>query len=233
MILVRKSGNNEVSVIQDSDGWQITYEGKSFHFKQSMIEFTPDVAYLRYAVDSGMFLAWASETGESRSGLAYSYLRNGQSFSHGGEDLVVAFFVGEERSIHLFVNGKLSESSTFNEAPVETEIANPLEAFSANLPEAEGFVQRIRAKQRLLRKVNELDVLAAMEAQLDLLTSLVLSIKPDADIQKAVDGCLVTEVHDKETLVLTIKRQKQYLRELQKTYFAARGSIDNGKPTAA
>lgn len=78
-----------------------------------------------------------------------------------------------------------------------------------------------------------MDVLAAIEAQLDLLTSLVLSQYSDENLRNATEGCMVTEIHDKATLVSTIKKQKQYLRNLQKEYFETRGNAINGKPTAA
>ena len=235
MIINRKTDKPEkIKIVKDEDGQIIHYADSSFHFKKSKIEYFPDVAYLRYTPGHGLFLAQASEIGESRSGLAYSYLRNGWSMSSSvSENLIVAFFIGADKNISLYVFGNISEDSSIDEDIIETDVSKPLEVFSSNIAEASEFVQRLRAKQKLLRRVNEMDVLAAMEAQLDLVTSIVLSQYSDEDLRSAIDGCMVTEIHNKETLISTIKKQKQYLRELQREYFATRGTAINGKPTAA
>lgn len=225
---------SKVKVLKDENGWRIYYNSEEFFFDQRLIRFRPDLAYLRYSEGKGFFLAWASETGESRTGISYTYMRGGMCPGVGGRSLLAAFWVGSDDEVSIYVPDPLAEDSDLKDSNIrnyEGVDKNPLHVFSNNIPEAALFVQRIRAKQKMMREINELDVLASMEAQLDWVTKIVLDAHPDEKLAAALAGCSVLELLDRDKLAKTIKNQKEHLRALQRTYFSERGSMINGKPS--
>lgn len=70
-----------------------------------------------------------------------------------------------------------------------------------------------------------------LEAQLDLLSKIVLQDHPDNPLALALRGNSTLDIHSEEKLLTTIKNQKSYLRNIQQEYFANRGDALNSDPS--
>lgn len=105
------------------------------------------------------------------------------------------------------------------------------EAFSQYSDLAKLYTQRAAAKRILLGKINLNDSLAMLEAQLDLLTHVVLNDDQaegsKAALQTAISGVDVMSIHSMDKLKETILRQKAHIRNNQKEYFKMRGELSN------
>lgn len=219
---------------REANTWRISSEELGeFVFDENLVEFRPDIAFIGHSNRDGYFLSWASETSESRSGMPMVLTRSGCFPDANAITHIAAIWLGQDGSAAIHINQPCFVASAGDETLiVQGKPTGSFAAFSENIPEAKLFVQRAEAKRAMLRKINELDALASLEAQLDLLTELVLSHIPDDDISGAVAGVSTTTIHSKEKLVSTIRRQKGHLRNLQKAYFEARGTDVDGDTSA-
>ena len=207
-------------------------EKGAFTFDASKVDFKPDIAYLAYNPNRlEFYLTWSSEIAESRTGAAAAMLRN-SALHHETkpeDNYIAAFWVGNTVAMHTMLTTYVeSADCEVKDASYTSSVFN---VFGDNIPEAKAFVKRARAKQRLLRHVNELSSLAMLEAQLDLLTEYVLSIHPNAELADAMETSSTLSVHTREKLIDTIKKQKAHLRSVQKEYFAERGDAVNSDPS--
>ena len=207
-------------------------EGGTFVFDASEVEFKPDIAYLSYSPNRHtFFLTWSSEIAESRSGAAAVLSRNGvfHNESVSASNYIAAFWVGDFLAVHTMLPTFVKAADC--EVKDATYTSSALDVFGNNIPQAKAFAKRARAKQRLLRHVNELSSLAMLEAQLDLLTAYVLEKLPNDELDTVLSEVSTLTVHPREKLFETIKNQKQHLRSLQKEYFAERGNAVNSDPS--
>lgn len=222
------SKNRDGSVVADLIKNKTTY---SFKVDRTISEQVPEIVHIGFSQAKGVYFFGARDARESRSGLPFVLERNAghcnNSISCFGSiwipeketDEVVCFFnphvsvyfEGFEEGEYKVVNGYYSGDKLFADL----------------VPSALGYITRLKAKRELLVKINELDSLAMIEAQLDLLTRYVLTGEGKETLSEAVNGHLVTTVHDDAKLKETISRQKAYLRELQSKYFKERGNFNN------
>lgn len=222
------------SVTKDGNKWVLSSsEYGDFTFDNDIVDFKPDVAYLANSYRDGYFLSWSSEVAESRSGQPMSQSRQGIFADRSANHVhLCAFWCGENTTAVDFRFPVYVADAGGDTAVDVGTMRSSLDVFAKYIPEAAPFVQRTRAKQKLIRKINELNAIAALEAQVDLLTAIVLASHPDSDISEALEGVMTSDIHTKEKLLETIKRQKTYLRKLQKTYFEERGEGVSGDPSA-
>ena len=211
----------------------MSFDGKGeFVFDNELVGFKPDVAYLGYDVGSrDFFLSWSSEIAETRDGSSYVYLRNKMHLEHNNSaNLNLAtIWAGSTPSVRIL--GPCYVESADCEIK-ECSYGSGLTILANNIPEVAEYVNRINAKRALLRKVNELNSLAMIEAQLDLLTKHVLQSLPNSELEATLQGICTTDIHNEQKLLQTIKNQKTHLRNIQKEYFATRGNSINSDPSA-
>ena len=237
MIFLRNrvfSRDEALCVLSEDNGrFTVTFPDKGeFTFDTALVDYSPDIAYLQYSVKSSFFLTWSSEIAESRAGAAAALTRNGV-FMPGNdtvEGTLVTFWVGTHAAAHITLPCFV-ESATCD----IVDCGNAFSSFtilSRYIPEAAEYIQRVRAKQYLIRHVNELDSLAMLEAQLDIVSKYIIDTHPESAFAKALEGVMVSEVHSEEKLLDTITNQKRHLRALQKEYIATRGNSVNSNPAA-
>jgi hypothetical protein len=97
------------------------------------------------------------------------------------------------------------------------------------MPGIEPLLQRHWAKHKLLKGVKTNDSLAALEAQVDLLTFWLLEYLPEDKRQKLLDAG-VLKLKDEETLFDDVIAYKTRLRERQALYLATLSQYDNLRP---
>jgi hypothetical protein len=85
------------------------------------------------------------------------------------------------------------------------------------MPELAPTIDRWHAKHKLLKDTKTNDSLAALEAQVDLLTQWVAALIPDEYRQKLLDAG-VLKLKDTGVVVADVIAFKNALRERQKTY---------------
>lgn len=207
------------------------YPGE-FVFDSAALEFAPDIAYLSHSYRDGYFLSWASEIAESRSGAAAAMVRHALLDEKPQRAFHLAdFWVGENGvAAHICGDCFVKDAGGHEVINVEDH-RSAMGLFAERIPEAAEFIKRMRAKQKLIRRVNELNSLAMLEAQLDLVTKLVLAHHPDSKLQGVLEGVMTTDIHNEEKLLATIKNQKSYLRALQDEYFSNKGAAVSSDPS--
>lgn len=222
----------EVHVTPVDDGFDIEKNGKKLEFRVSKLEFKPDMVNIFESYHE-LFLLWSSGNSCDKSGYFSAIFRNrGFDNNHIG-----SIFVDANGNAHMFTRYPLvvpegTEATLIDYDP--TLGTRSEDAFERTLPAEANFHawnQRHRAKINFLGKISTNDSLTMLESQLDLLTQIVLAMAPDSDMKaalaEATNGNTVFSVHNLDKIKQTIQRQKNYIREKQKLYFAARGDIEN------
>ena len=236
MLIVSKQEKSKegafISLSVDKGKWKLNIKDLGeFIFDPSLLEFKPDIAYLSYSDRDGFFLSWSSEIAESRSGLPMSFTRRGIFSTSDGEMTIASFWVDSNGKTSMHTGKPCYVEHCTEEVIESPETFRALDAFADHLPEAKVYIQRVKAKKAILSKINELSVLAALEAQLDLVTQIVLNNFEDPELKNALLGVSTLDIHNKNKLIQTVRRQKKHLRELQAEYFNTRGSSINSDPT--
>ncbi len=240
MIIKRKNyakSSESAVVVKTTDGWKIECFGAEFKFKNSLVEYAPDIAHLSYSKQKNEFrLIWASDIREDKSAGFVQFL---PPYSR---DQICSFFIGADGSSSVCFNGivrpEIGEGSITDDVIEEEKLFSSDKAFAKHITEAQAFVQRTDAKRILTRRINILDSLAMLEAQLDIVTRYILSSSDEEKatiltlLNTATTNNMTSTIHDDVKLTETVSRQKNYLRTLQKEYFKTRGDCENGKISA-
>lgn len=234
--------SHRVFVEKLSTGWKIQYKEKEFEFKNSEVDFYPDMANLCDGITetSPLYLNWASGNSNDKSGFFSSMFRN-----RGDRDRNFgAFFIDKNGESHFYTRFPVR---VVNNSCEITYIDHKLssrseEAFSLGLPDSYGYKewnQRHRAKINSLGHISLNDAMAALEAQVDLQNRIIIKLVSGEDatedlalLKKATDGNTVDTIHTDDKLVQTILRQKNHIRDVQKEYFATRGDEPNADLSA-
>lgn len=234
MLILRKNNENSTltgaSIEKNSEGWKISLPGKeSFFFKDADVEFYPDLATLWFGVD-GPFLMWASETTRSKSGYMNCLARHGGI----GTKPVASFFIDANGESHLFYYGEANAEVTGVTPIVLTQNYTVVsEVFKVHIPSSVPFFVHQKAKKNLLARISPEDSLAMLEAELDLLISVLIEsnlLQSDAftSLCESIKNRTADTASSKEKLLQTIQRQKTHLRKYQKIYFESRGAFTDG-----
>lgn len=196
-------------------------------------EILPNMVHLGFSRTKGIYCFYGSDTKESRSGLAFAYATNSGT-CEGSILHFCSFWVPDSSVDNLVIvmNGHAVpefENIDSSELQYIEGIKSADEVISKYVESSQGWFTRANAKRKLIEKINELDSLAMIEAQLDLLTRYVLTGEGKDTLANSVDGCLVTTIHEDAKLLDTVKKQKTYLRSLQTKYFNERGDYEIAK----
>lgn len=230
----------DVVISKGSSGMTIQYVKArpvvSVELAASSVSSKPEILHLGYSPTKGIYTYTGGDCRESRSGLSFAIESNGARYE-GAVPQIASVWIAEDAVDEwvVYFNGCVS---VFTEGFAKDEVTrcggyrsfnDVLRAF---VPESAGYLRRAEAKRKLVRGVNELDSLAMLEGQLDLLTRFVLTGEGRDALEAAVDDVMVMSVHDDAKLTQTIQRQKAHLRELQKIYFQEKGGFDRGDLSA-
>lgn len=225
LILSRKNDGININMIIGGDTF-----GYSFCFGD--IDYSPEIVHLGFSISKGIYQFTGAECRESRSGLAF-ILETNSAHCINSMSNIGALWVpkNKDEGISAFFNGHCNvwlDGVNDSEYKVIENYYSSNKVFNDFIPESRDYFKRSDAKRNLLKKINELDSLAMIEAQLDLLTRYVLSGIGKEQLENAVKDRMVTTIHDDNKLVQTIQRQKDYLRKIQKEYLVERGNFENG-----
>lgn len=223
-----------VRIEKKEASWLISYKDAEFLFEDSKVDFYPDMANVGFACGK-IFLYWASANASDKCGFASSMFRN-RSFNL---ENIGAFFVDKSGVSHFATRHEteLAEGTEATIIDFDAGASRSEDMFVRSLPEecgAKEWNTRHRAKINNLGHIATNDVLAALEAQIDLQNRIILKLvagedaKEDAEkLISATANVTVDTLHNDDKLVQTINRQKAHIREVQKQYFAERGDATN------
>lgn len=186
----------------------------------------PEIINLGFSVEKGIYQFTATECRESRSGLAFILETNAGHCMYSMSN-IGAFWIPKNKSdkISCFFNAHCNvwvDDANKSKYQVINGYRSSNKVFNDFIPSSRDYIKRLDAKRNLLKKINELDSLAMLEAQLDLLTRYVLTGEGKDLLERSTDGCLSTSLHDDEKIFKTIKDQKEHLRNIQREYFKER-----------
>ena len=216
----------ELVVRLAGDKFIVLFNGNEFIFDPTLVCFSPDIATLLCGVNNTLALQWESVAINDKCGFMSAVARKRAATSMNG---LISFFITSSGEVHAFTRLAVYVEGV-DVIQVDT-ISRAEDAFAQHIPEAKDYAKRAAAKRKLLAGINTNDSLAILEAQLDLLTHIVLGdSKADeakARLFEAFNGNSVSDVHTLEKMSETIKRQKHHIRAKQREYFAGRGVLKN------
>ncbi len=217
-------------ILKFRDGkWDVGYQGKHFIFDPKLVNFHPDIANLYYGMDNAFHLQWGSETINDKTGFASSMWRNRMPIT---ASPLASFFVESSTKVHVFTKRPVALNAAIFMPHKNVESNKRAEeVFATEIPLASEYMRRAVAKRKLLGRINTNDSMAMLEAQLDLLTHVVLNDSKAEDaksvLSEALLGNTVDEIHNLAKLKQTIQRQKRHLRLVQMEYLRSKGGMLN------
>lgn len=233
---IRKEGKKWHLEYGSNDRWDDDPRA-TFTFDPDLVEFAPDMAHLGFGA-YGLFLFWGSETSGDKAGFVSAAHRNLMNDMHH----IATFFICEDRTTHMFsriANLDIDESVGETEKISWVGSMRAGDALAKCIPEAADYIKRHHAKRKILGHINLNDSLAMLEAQLDMLTKIVLERIPEDErtdvaraLAEATGNTSVLSLHPIDKLKETVKNQKTHIRSEQKTYFSERGTSPNNDPSA-
>lgn len=192
----------------------------------------PEIVHLGFSMSKGIYKFTATECRESRSGLPFILETNAGhcmfSMSNFG-----GFFIPEDESedISIFINAHCNvfvDNLKKSQYKIVEGYTSSNIVFYDLVPSSRKYIKRLDAKRNLLKNINELDSLAMIEAQLDLLTRYVLTGHGRELLEAATNNNMVTSIHSDSKLIKTISDQKNHLRKIQREYFLDRDGGEDG-----
>ncbi|KVL49953.1 hypothetical protein [Burkholderia territorii] len=213
-----------VTVIQTPTGFtmQSTELSLYWQFDLNKVEFGNDVLHLVRARSGQYVVVWGSDIHESKDSMSSALLRkNIDSFMP-----VVVIGINEAKDDYTAVFFCFTDEPA-NPAPtVDTTDEGGDMVIKRLMPSVAPVIDRWHAKHKLLKDTKTNDALAALEAQVDLLTELLFTILP-ADAfpsdkrQKLLDAG-VLKMKDGDLAFNDMVAFKTALRARQATYLATR-----------
>lgn len=222
-----KTSSNRVDLSFTGNKIGVEYLGSTFEFDASLVNFFPDIATLIYCEDGEFRLQWNSEAINDKAGYYSSLWRKRAPMNF----VAVASFFAESRdTIHVLTRIPVVYTGDVDVREV-AGTKRAIEFFADFNVTAKALCQRAEAKKVLLGKINTNDSMAMLEAQLDLLTHIVLSDDKAEEskqaLTEAVSSNTADTIHTIAKLKETITRQKSHLRSVQQNYFNNRGDLGN------
>lgn len=226
----------QIQIALNENKWVVTYKEKTFTFNPDLVDFAPDMAHLGLGCD-GLFLYWTSSASGDKTGFYHSILRNRMwKMEH-----IASFFICEDKTTHMYTRlpALVDKSVTDVQLKHWEKPVRSGEVFAEFIPEAAAYIQRNHTKRKMLGHININNSLAMLEAQLDMLTQIVLDRIPLEErtemsnaLMDAVADTSVVQLHSIEKLKETIQNAKSYIRNEQRIYFSERGDSPNNDPSA-
>lgn len=229
---VTEAAEDSISVIEATHGWvlsgRINDGSWSFKFDSTLVSNKPDMAFLVINRLGSPKLVWASEVFNDR--VAHAHVMSRANVS--AIEPVAVFAVEATGDAHCFVSSSNVYVGNLD-CVIDTSGRTQSEVIGALVPGLQSYLRKLLAKRALLGQLSTTDSLAALEAQLDLLTSVVSSLiarLPEAE-RPALAALLtgITEqagtatLHSEDKLLQEIEGHKLKVRALQREYFAQRG----------
>lgn len=203
------------TVIETPTGLVVSSKERSLYwqFDLNKVEFGLDVLHL-VKNRSGQYVpVWGSDLHESKDSWSGAMFRkNIDSFqpiciigvSKDKKSFTAIFFISTQEPNNLDTQ--------------EDESGEPGDMLLKRvMPELAPTIDRWHAKHKLLKDTKTNDSLAALEAQVDLLTQWVAALIPEEYRQKLLDAGVLT-LKDTGVVVADVVAFKSALRERQKTY---------------
>ncbi len=238
MLIVRKNVDeiNEETVVVSKvvEGWKLSGMAGTtpweFTFDTSLVTDRPDIAFLVTSRMGKPELVWTSEIFNDRVSHAHVMGRINVS----SVTPIAVFAIDENGETHCFVSNPQAHVGEL-ECVIDESPETQSEILIKHIPSFANYFQKLQAKSKLLAGVRTTDSLAALEAQLDMLTTLVGDLierladgeKPAfalqlMDINKRVGAA---SVHPVEKLLADLEAHKTKIRALQSKYFEMRDEV--------
>lgn len=228
---VTEAAEDSISVIEATHGWILSGRANNaswlFEFDCTFVTDKPDIAFLVINRLGQPKLVWGTEVFNDR--VAHAHVASRVNIP--AIEPVAVFAVEATGDAHCFVSSSNVYVGNLD-CVVDTSGRTQSEVIEALVPGLNGYFRKVTAKRTLLGQVSTTDSLTALEAQLDLLTSVVNSLivrLPEAE-RPALAAVLtgITEqagtatLHSEDKLLREIEVHKLKMRALQREYFAQR-----------
>lgn len=155
---------------------------------------------------------------------------------------------GEVRSrvFRIFVNENIDDSiiqimhgheaiEGFEDIIEDGDIENRMYNFVRRDVQAQHHLNLIRLKSAMLGEVDQRDSVSYLEAQVDILTRLVLELhkddtRPLTEILRKADEHSVLNIKDEDSLIKEFINKKSWVRTVQKDYYEAKKALEASTP---
>lgn len=213
---------------KESEKTDTVWFEKVFCFDQ--IQYAPDKCNIVFSPKSkhGLSFQWMSDICEDKIGDYYNKFRY-EANNDVSRVKVLSIFVNKDNEIYIipyvpFIIEKISESVEVNNSSIDTN------SLCKEINHYDCFTRRIEAKRNLISKINILDCLSSLEAQIDLIADELLS--NESSLKPIYNSFSVMTVHDKSKILKTIENNKSHLRNIQKQYFLEKGDCPSNRKGA-
>jgi hypothetical protein len=223
-----EEAHDTITITPTASGYRIEHEERQirFDFDLSAVTFGPDILYLAQHEGGGIVKSWASELTNSRDGHAAAQARQyGQKV--GAPFCAIAIEPGKADAHVATLFGLISPVTN---VVVDSQVNSTDRLLNRNVSAMRPFIAKMWSKTRLLAQVNTQDSLAALEQQLDMLTTIVFALAAKAPLAPWTDEFFsVMAAYSSITTpqppaaIEHVSAFKQTLRALQATYFKAIG----------
>lgn len=209
-----------VTVLPTDNGFvmQCASLGLYWQFDLTLVDHGPDILYLCRSRSGQWVVTWATDLNESRDSWSAVMLRkNIDEFRP-----VVMIGINAETTDFTAIFFCHSREPN-NPAPITDDTTESGDmAMKRLMPSIEPLLQRHWAKHKLLKHTKTNDSLAALEAQVDLLTNWLVALLPADKAQKLLDVGVLT-LKDEEAVFDDLIAFKTGLRERQALYLTTIG----------
>lgn len=148
-----------------------------WQFDHTKLQHGNDILHLVQARSGEIKMIWHSETTQSKDGLAAALQRNNiDSFT---PLVVIAIGKNKDDYCAVFQTNTTQTQGEFEVLPESLANARSDEIILAKAEHLYGMVHRYGEKMRLLKSISTNDAIAALEAQVDLLTLWVEALIPE------------------------------------------------------
>lgn len=197
----------------------VTSDDKVFCFDPKLVPDRPDMMFLMRDNWGELTFVWMSEVAKAKAGFHGSLVRKG-IFSP--TNALAVFAVTESGQAHALVLTDANCDEQF--ASLDGDLHKPLtEHFADFVPELSGLVRRSRARQQAIARLDEHAAIAALEAQVDLLTKALAALieqgkAPDwwAKLTEAVEE--QGAAFDTEAALRRVLEEKTRARQVEVNY---------------
>lgn len=223
-----EAGAGSVTVDWVDGAWCLSADSWAFTFDVSLAPSKPDIALLAISRRGQPRLVWGHEVFNERAAIAFAMGRNDIAPA---TSFLAAFAVEADATAHCFVMGDNTYVGSLD-CVITPAGQSFIDVFQQHVPSLRPYIRKALAKRALLGRILYADSLAALEAQLDLLTQVVaqaVHLQPESersDLSLALTDLVATHgvggLHSQEKLLADITAHKHRLRDLQRAYLAAR-----------
>ncbi|AJD82923.1 hypothetical protein PJWF_00029 [Achromobacter phage JWF] len=148
-----------------------------WQFDHTKLQHGDDILHLVKARSGEVKMIWHSETTQSKDGMAAALQRNNIDVFM--PLVVIAIAKDTSDFVAVFQANSTQTLGDFNVLPENLATARSDEIFLAVAPQMTDMINRYGEKMRLLKGIRTNDAIAALEAQVDLLTSWVSALIPE------------------------------------------------------